>query len=768
MKSRAHLLLPVPAIVLLALAGWYFGRGGFEVKLPPNESVQETRARAPESASAPERPETTADRPERAPEPRADRPTAEPAESPALHAADHGERIWRGGARVDFELYDAAGNAAPAGDFLAVLWRQVGRYWVANEASAAEDKIICEGLGHEEAHSTGLEPGWYELELLSNNWGNLRHRFHVSRGDRRTERLITPNTRRVVCVRYLHPDGNPVKWLPNRPTLTAQSVALEAVSRDAPYRLDFRSPPTAPLQGGGGGGWRGGRGGRTVQRESPPTLYATDEGRWWFVAYIGAQNSITARLDADAWGAEQSVVTESFLTTAEVVVTLPTPADFEARALAYSEQLSGAGAGNRLLLNPRPAPKAEFHPTQAPDGPQARLTIMLPHECEVDVQVSADGTRVSGRCHRHGRYRWQDVQRGRDYWFRFIDGPEVLSDWEPFHGKEGLTLLERDLPGYAISVDAKGLSPTLEAFAHAAKLTVTVPKPPPASDPKIAEDATDEEPVEEFVEAPHPYDPSRMPELPSNKTAVLIVPVSQSDQGLVATRRVSEATRLALQAENLRVQTIIMGACQLQRPASGSYSSRADTPRPYTHDWLAGGWVEVKDGRLELGLARAFVLRAVGPSDEGLPWVRGLIMEHAHDEVAQQVRRALAALPPDRRPDLRWDSHTAYAARLSDIEKAPGEAGLRELLGEAYDLLETDEQRLWLARNGAWYEAKRQLRTDLDGYMVNDGSQLEPGKTYVLYLWSNSRDDAKPDRRVVFKAESVTDLGAIALPGYVD
>lgn len=768
MKRKAHLWMPLPVIAVLAFAAWYFARGGVEVQLPPNDAPA---AQQPAPVARGETPPPTRTAPARP----ADPPPVHEAPAldaePPLHKADHGERVWRGGARIDFELFDADGNAAPAQDFRAVVWRQVGRYWLLNQAAAGQGNVIhCEGLAHKEAPGTGLEPGWYELELLSEKWGNLRHRFQVRRGEQRLERVITPNARRVVCVRYLHPDGTPVQWLPHVPSIIADSAALEGVKRGTPEFLSFRKPPTAsPGSIGGGGGWGGSSSSRFSRRASPPTLYATDEGRWWFVAYAGANNKITAKLIEDVWGVAESVVTETFLATTEVTVTLPTGADFVDCAKAYSEQISGAGAGHRYLLTPMP-PQSAIDPTQAPANPSfARLTIELAEECDVDVQLSLDGSKPWRTCHRFGLYRWMDMAGRVDYWFRFADGTEALSEWEKVHVSPGVNLLARQVPGRLLTVESGGLTPTLAAFAHTARFTVTVPAP--VEDPKIVEDASDDgndEIVEELAEFPQPVDRDEEPDLPADRSRLLTLLVSQQDRRLVSTRRVSEQTWKSLQHQDLRAQTVLRGACLTRRPVSGGYSDRADTPKPYTYDWLAGAWLDATNGRLQLGVDRGFVLRAVGPSDEGLPWVRGIIMEHAHDDAASQVRQILAGMPADRRPVIRWDDHNAYAARLAEVENAPDDAGLRELLGEAYDLLETTGQRLWLARNGTWYEASRQLRTDLDGYMVSDGKDLESGKVYVLYLWSNSRDDARPDRRVVFKAESVTDLGVIDLPGYND
>jgi hypothetical protein len=70
--------------------------------------------------------------------------------------------------------------------------------------------------------------------------------------------------------------------------------------------------------------------------------------------------------------------------------------------------------------------------------------------------------------------------------------------------------------------------------------------------------------------------------------------------------------------------------------------------------------------------------------------------------------------------------------------------------------------------HGAWYNTSQKLNSNHAGYMCSD-QMLVAGKHYVLYLWSNSRDELQPDRRIDFIAgEGMTDLGVVTLPGYSD
>lgn len=102
-------------------------------------------------------------------------------------------------------------------------------------------------------------------------------------------------------------------------------------------------------------------------------------------------------------------------------------------------------------------------------------------------------------------------------------------------------------------------------------------------------------------------------------------------------------------------------------------------------------------------------------------------------------------------------------------EKADAEF-MREHVGEEFLKLTSEPDDLdYYARRGAWYDSHRRLKSDSKGYLLARGFRLTEGRVYVLYLWSNSRDDLKPDARVVFRAEGeLTDLGAILLPTYTE
>jgi hypothetical protein len=174
---------------------------------------------------------------------------------PDLTAPDYGPAIQRGGADVEFSLYDAHGASVPVGEYTAHLWRRVGSYWLQDDVVVDRDRNIvdCCGLGLDDTAPGGLEPGRYELELESSRWGNFRHEFHVKRGERRAETLTTPNWKRTIRLHFEDEAGQPIPYLPWRPWVNTTSTPLAVRERPAAPTVDLRSPPGSGSPIGVGG-----------------------------------------------------------------------------------------------------------------------------------------------------------------------------------------------------------------------------------------------------------------------------------------------------------------------------------------------------------------------------------------------------------------------------------------------------------------------------------------------------------------------------------
>lgn len=89
----------------------------------------------------------------------------------------------------------------------------------------------------------------------------------------------------------------------------------------------------------------------------------------------------------------------------------------------------------------------------------------------------------------------------------------------------------------------------------------------------------------------------------------------------------------------------------------------------------------------------------------------------------------------------------------------------RALGREVFDALQNKANRLHYGLNGAWYNSHWRLDADEDGFVITQLHRLVKDKPYVLYVWGDSRDDLKPDLRLVVRGQGdCTDLGVIRLP----
>lgn len=246
-------------------------------------------------------------------------------------------------------------------------------------------------------------------------------------------------------------------------------------------------------------------------------------------------------------------------------------------------------------------------------------------------------------------------------------------------------------------------------------------------------------------------------------------------------KKVMDRERLDLWKKHSPIKLIVYGA-MWDRDRSGNSSHSYSNDEIIPVGVTATRW-SVKQGQT-LGSTEsitfhhtsgsAFLCRAVGGNSEGLPWAEASVMSVEEERIGLLVKERFG----DKDLSIFGKTESFSAADL-DLKKPADrkifDARLRDYLGkELYDILETTDARLHVAKNGAWYNTNRKLRSDPHGYMVKDtlenghsGLDLEPGKGYVAYFWSNSRDENAPDLRVEFiAADGLTDLGVIPLPSY--
>ena len=664
----------------------------------------------------------------------------------ALHVPDYGVNIERGGAFIDLELFDTHSSRMDVAGFEPTLHRKVGSYWVEEDAivDVNSNVIRCVGLGLPGLQPTGLEPGHYEITLTSEAKGCTRHSFDVARGEYRLERVELPVWSRTVCFTFVHEDGSPISHLPRLPRVISSSKSLEWIYHGYPPELKYRTPPVEPdpeeEPGSGTFGFGTASWVDTVRVKGDPPRYATDDGRWWVNVMAGCDTTVSFHLSEDLWGQKSYSFSSDFTETDAQMVTLKTPADFNDRVMNPGKLVESVSAGNSGILTP--AIKIEVDPMNAPvrEG-YTRLVVraLSPGNPTMDVVPLSDKKNIN------------PIRHGDLYWFEFISQSECLLQIHPGCdlgvvkqtvdvSAGGVVYVELCLPVKTIGMSGDGISPTLAGFAHTWTVELQSEAGPatrlnfqktPAGWQALYRDDTQPDITHAAVTLRGADRFNRNPG--STRTTV----TDRGDHYLVSRRRFGATEKgpignpLSLRAEISATELV---------PAIGQ--------RPEWHKLL--------------------VLRAVDPNGAGMPGVQGLLLEYDDDVVAGQVRERCAAR--ENCPIISRTDAGVYRATLTNLEAKPDPTQLRALMGDdAFEAFDTDAQRLWFARYGAWYRSNVRIRSDNHGYVATEMDALEPGKIYVLYLWGGSRNDLHPDARIVFKAEpSVTDLGALTLPLYKD
>jgi hypothetical protein len=159
--------------------------------------------------------------------------------------------------------------------------------------------------------------------------------------------------------------------------------------------------------------------------------------------------------------------------------------------------------------------------------------------------------------------------------------------------------------------------------------------------------------------------------------------------------------------------------------------------------------------------------RVVGHTGEPIPFCEATVMPLDDDKLAQAMRAHEQTLSlKNARPPAPETLDIEVQDKLAEAAEEEDEALVAREVGDAaFDNLQKREYRLRYAKYGAWYDSHHRMDGDEDGYVIAPHVVLEKGELYVLYIWGPSRDDLKPDLRLVVRGEGdTTDFGVIRLP----
>jgi len=760
MQRRRTGLLVLLLIVALGAAGWWLWQLDAGTAPRVNSELADDQPRklqlivdqlpdAPKEPAKPATPDTPT---------KEDKPAAQPdippvPDEPAI-APVYNDLLKRGGAVITFDLRDAQGQWLVEDSVTAKLVRKLGRYATDEDCfwSFDDGAVVCDGES-----SAGLEPGSYEIEIGAGNYGWLRHAFTVQRGEQGRFELRLPYWRRIITCSFNDLNGNALPFLPAAPRVeTTSPAAPKQLESKSPGRI-LREPPTPSEGGMGGGGGRGGRGG-FVRRGSGNSVYVTDGGKWYLAVFAGLHNIINAEGPGGPWPGTNLVIAGTFDSAADAHMEfrLDAPADLDTR-YAESRRIGADDPGQRSLLawaarkgaHPPLGDAADVAPTSrrvllnitGAQGLQPWYASVLSDE-EGQLQPAPDWEIGKYRPPRRRDGQWFfDIPMDTRAWMRLWDGAAFVTEAELIETTQMVTTIDRAVIAKEVDVLPWLLPQTVDGWAVHRSFRISWSEYEGELGPPI-----------KFSQATFNL----------GRKSVLVPPLSElaaQERGTVFHEWMlaGSATRI-----DLRAAMGVHGWNPIRERVCGSSSLRADATEAFSM---------LNSGAQGPALKSGLYFRAVDASGAGLPWVEATLHTLQDDQRAQRLRALERQGDKDGwRPYLnRTFANTRFRDPQGLTDADLQRERVREFVGQDFERECKDDADLkFYLRTGAWYDSFTRLTTGEYGYHIDLGRKLEPGKKYVLYLWSNSRDDLNPDARIVFQAAEVSDLGVITLPAYTE
>ena len=679
---------------------------------------------------------------------------------------DYGPLLERAEGHLELSLKDASGAALsqrPIGGGRFRLWRTTGAY-----AHLIPASVDWRAGSAQLRLNSALEPGIYDIEASIGSYGVARQRVILLRGETRRSRLTFPGRARVVTLRFVDPEGAPVPFLKHPPEFVHQrSVGLGRGRPGAPTVL--RDPPS-PFNSVEVWDESSSSSASYGSRVSRGSRYRTEEGSYRVLVVAGVGGEIIVDLGAPFFRSSQVVLRGDFAGPEwnDYLVRVSPSKEYGA-LMARCKDANPGDAGARSLLRRgalgAPGPSAARQRRDPFDLDRLRrqdqrfvidvlsqqrgvYPLLFPTSAQAPVAISTVESSPG---------RWvRELRTGREYGVVLSDGALYRGESHAVPEEGGrIHHLRVEDRGEACVLEVES-SPTLAAWAKKASFCLSFPHAESA-EPWWAE-----------------------PEL----RAALREGTRHHYDSYLSSRQ-----RAALK----RGATL-----HLAYGPSALFQDGSDHPRTYGHNGKLFQIVlnreerkSLSRGRLEVNLARRIsgsrrgpllAFRCVGDAEEGIPWVEASVVPLRSDVLARDLQATSQLLTKEqKRPDPQRVLYGRNGGEVEEefpIEEEPEERAapprtpmdskkLESLFGSELGRIYGIAGLRRLQVQGAWYDTHRKARSGMEGYVLATNLGLKVGRRYALYLWSRSRDDLHPDRRVVFEATpGLCDLGVIRLPSH--
>jgi hypothetical protein len=567
----------------------------------------------------------------------------------------------------------------------------------------AEARFVGSSVRCDGLASLGLDAGSYELELDLGVYGKIQHAFDLKPGEQLKGELKTEVWRRIICLKFVDAKGNALPWLPDVPTHDVVRPANNFSKREVPPRI-LRDPPSNSSGRGGAGGFAYRRARGGGSKIRTPR-YDTDDGRWHVRLFAGASGKLYCPLSDELLGKAELLFEEDFTQAHwdEHPVELA-PTEAYAEGTENRKSLNAKDPGSRSLITRAVNPPAPKL-DYAEESTIAEGCWRAVIKLDASVEVNANSRALDGNSSITGSSVSRLQRDGNTFWFDL-----------PYHCRAEFVWQS------PVVLFSLGRSHT---FVRSGRVTIVEHK----FDLVPIEIAWPCETAKALTVCVNAWCDRAQNTFPVRRWAK-DKPLTLYLERAFLRQQTARSLSLALQhgTANRNLSTVLYGAVTLDE---GTLKSVLDGKATVEATWSGLIW------------------RSVNAKGEPLPWVEASLIPSGDVESAIHARRAWMGVRK-----ARLAENAAYTPDF-DAEQDDVNTVLKD--SSAID---------WVDRKGAWYNTHARALAAGAGYNAFSDA-LKEGERYTLFLWSNSRDELRPDKRIDFVAtEGVTDLGVIVLPSY--
>jgi len=675
------------------------------------------------------------------------------------HSPEYGDFLQRAQGKLRINLLDSHGKKLKYGRFRSVkLWRIFNKTRIIEKVTYGKRKSLIASNGIDDL---GLEPGEYELEIEAGPYGAFRHSFSLASDQHLQEELYTPNYLRIITIHLKNQDNEDIKDIEYWPRYYPEDEILDKKNYKTKMETVLKNPHTNVLRGSGLIGLIGGGGGRGCSwRRRENFKYLTDGGKIHLEVIAGAQGKIVLTLDKKKYGKDKLELTGTFSENKwkHHIINIKENKNENAASLKLSEKyviLNPENPGNRNLFsnNSKPLTSSNTNKTfnwydeyKLPEK-YNRLILYPGNEQKINIiakkRFKSDAKKVYGA----------RVKKVEDFY---------IVDWAPSEGNYLEVQVQHD--------NCKFLTPYIIDPAEGRIVKRDLNNPSILLNISFSVTPTLLAMMEKrsWVKL-NDFQNSELIKDGNSFGLIYSIPTANTFHNI-------KPEYLEMKISNNNEWFKNFKIFKNKSVRSGSYSYFKYSSAININEKFKVPYLNLKKTTIKYSLKNILVFKVVGDQGEGLPWVEGTIISEEDEESSSKIRRMntkdtsyeqfdINYVP--KRISLQYDKFLKEEKLLSENASFKKEYQyFWENIKKMRNFYKEETLIKYFYTHGAWYNTHQKIFSDPFGYVLKK-HDLKPGKKYILYLWSKSRDGLYPDKRIEFTVDkNITDLGLISLSSY--